>query len=184
MFIHLLWKLAGVCNSSYHVTILLLDEGACLPPEITNGNFLLRKQGWYPHGHKIWVTCVEGYEHHNNLATAQCSSGTWSTLPVCTSKFRPVERLLSVHLSPCHRRKCPSPTEPHVACDEPPRIPHAAVINQGHREVFADGSQVQYQCKEGYTVEGESTDKKSIICIGGRWTDVPTCSKWKRCTFP
>lgn len=171
-------------SPSHHVTLLLLDEGACLPPEITNANIPPSKQGWYPNGKKIRVTCVEGYTHQNFLATAQCGNGSWSSVPVCTSKFRRVEMLLSVNLSPCHRRKCPSPTERLGACDEPPRIPHAVVINRGHQEVFAEDSQVQYQCKEGYVMEGESGNQKSIFCIGGKWTDVPTCSKWKRCTFP
>ncbi|TWW72810.1 hypothetical protein D4764_15G0002040 [Takifugu flavidus] len=132
-------------------------EGACLPPEITNANFPPSELGWYPHGHKIRVTCIEGYTHQNFLATAQCGNGSWSTLPVCTKNLG--------------------------ACDEPPRILNAVVINRGHQEVFTEDSQVQYQCKEGYEMEGGSTDKKSI-CIGGKWTDVPKCSKWKRCTFP
>ncbi|XP_056912827.1 complement factor H-like [Takifugu flavidus] len=126
-----------------------IDEGACLPPEITNANFPPSELGWYPHGHKIRVTCIEGYTHQNFRATAQCWNGSWSTLPVCTK-----------HLG---------------ACDEPPRIPHAVVINWDHQEVFTEDSQVQYQCKEGYEMEGGSTDKKSI-CIGGKWTDVPTCT--------
>eukprot|EP00066_Takifugu_rubripes_P025664 XP_011614930.1 PREDICTED: complement factor H-related protein 2 [Takifugu rubripes] len=126
-----------------------IDEGACLPPEITNANFPPSDNGWYPHGHKIRVTCIEGYTHQNFRATAQCGNGSWSTLPVCTK-----------HLG---------------ACDEPPRILNAVVINRGHQEVFTEDSQVQYQCKEGYVMEGGSADKKSI-CSGGKWADVPKCT--------
>uniref|UniRef100_A0A3Q2TJB0 Sushi domain-containing protein n=1 Tax=Fundulus heteroclitus TaxID=8078 RepID=A0A3Q2TJB0_FUNHE len=38
-------------------------------------------------------------------------------------------------------------------------------------------SEVEYQCKHGFTTE-EGATKKSVFCRAGLWTDSPTCSKW------
>lgn len=66
------------------------------------------------------------------------------------------------------------------ACGEPPRVLHAVVIKQGYQELFPEDALVQYQCKDGYEMEGGTEDKKSIYCINGTWTEAPTCSKWSR----
>lgn len=61
-------------------------------------------------------------------------------------------------------------------CGEPPQIPHA-VIRQGYQDLFAAYTELQYECEEGYSVEGADT-KASINCIDGNWKDGPVCSKW------
>lgn len=68
-------------------------------------------------------------------------------------------------------------TESVQACGEPPKIPHAVIINQKYQEVFPVDSEVQYECEDGYTVEG-APSKKYVFCIAGNWTEGPTCSKW------
>lgn len=81
-------------------------------------------------------------------------------------------------MSPSHERNCPFWIERAGTCGEPPQVLHAVVINQGPREVFPEDSLVQYQCKDGYEMMGETDDHKSIYCIKGNWTEPPTCSKW------
>ena len=68
-------------------------------------------------------------------------------------------------------------TENLQTCGVPAKIPHAVIINQGYQDVFAADSEVQYQCEDGFTVDGADT-KKSIFCIVGNWTTGPPCSKW------
>ena len=66
------------------------------------------------------------------------------------------------------------------ACSEPPQIPHAVIIRQRYQEIFPEDAEVQYECEHGYTVEGDDSSK-SIFCMAGNWTAVPTCSKWTKC---
>lgn len=68
-------------------------------------------------------------------------------------------------------------TESIYACDPPPQVPHAVIIHQEFQELFAEDSEVQYQCEDGYTTE-EGNKNKYIYCIAGNWTEEPTCSKW------
>lgn len=63
------------------------------------------------------------------------------------------------------------------SCNEPPKISHAVIIHQ-YKEVFSAGSEVQYECEEGYTREGNN-----IICEHGQWTAGPTCSKCVKNSF-
>lgn len=63
------------------------------------------------------------------------------------------------------------------ACGEPPQIPHAVIVRQGYQDFFAVDTELQYECEDGYTVDGVDT-KTSIYCISGNWTDGPMCSKW------
>lgn len=162
---------------SHLVKNILLDERACLPPEIPNAISSLGATRWYQHGDKIRVNCDKGFEHQKFDATAVCKNGTWSTLPVCTSKSRRVKMLLSPNMMPPHGHNCPFWIERAGSCGEPPQVLHAVVINHGHREVFPEDSLVQYQCKEGYVMKGGTDDPKSIYCISGNWTEAPTCSK-------
>lgn len=61
------------------------------------------------------------------------------------------------------------------ACSVPPKIPHAVIVHQDYQEVFAAGSEVQYECEDGYTAEGAHNTKS--VCTQGSWTQGPTCSK-------
>lgn len=113
-----------------------------------------------------------------------CEKGSWSSVPVCTSKSRRVKVPLRVNLSPSHARNCPFWLEDPGACGEPPQIPHAVVMNRAHQEVFPEDSEVRYQCKDGYVMDDGPDDQKSIFCIRGNWPEAPTCSKWNGVLFP
>ncbi|XP_004570521.1 complement factor H-related protein 2 [Maylandia zebra] len=122
-----------------------IDQNACLPPTISHGKYDKAEDGWYKERYSILVQCDDGYERKGN-SRPRCRSGTWSPLPVC------------------ERRR--------DSCSEPPKISHAVIIHQ-YKEVFSAGSEVQYECEEGYTREGNNI----IICERGQWTAGPTCNK-------
>uniref|UniRef100_A0A665TMW7 Sushi domain-containing protein n=1 Tax=Echeneis naucrates TaxID=173247 RepID=A0A665TMW7_ECHNA len=119
---------------------------ACFPPTIPNGKYTESSDGWYEERHILRIRCDPGYEQLNQIATASCLNGTWSSLPICESNI--------------------------TSCSGPPQIPHAVVI-QEYQEVFA--SVVLYQCDNGYFME-DGQNRKSISCTAGTWTEAPTCS--------
>ncbi|XP_042082122.1 complement factor H [Haplochromis burtoni] len=121
-----------------------IAQNACLPPTIPHGKYDKAKDGWYKERDSIFVQCDDGYERKDNRSP-RCRSGTWSPLPVC------------------ERRR--------DSCSEPPKISHAVIIHQ-YKEVFSEGSEVQYECEEGYTREGNN-----IFCERGQWTAGPTCNE-------
>ncbi|XP_038570845.1 complement factor H-like isoform X1 [Micropterus salmoides] len=144
------WWATSTCQTGkWSHTPQCIDEAACLPPEMPNAKYTENQNGWYEDGHMIRITCEKGYEPKDQDVTAICRSGTWSSVSVC-------ERSIQV-------------------CGEPPKIPHAVIIDQEYQEVFAVDSEVQYECEDGYTVEGADS-KKSILCIAGNWTEGPPCT--------
>ncbi|XP_074506764.1 complement factor H-like isoform X1 [Sebastes fasciatus] len=147
------WATTTCLNGTWSHEPQCIDEKACMPPTIPNGIYTVNTNGWYEERDKIWITCNEGYKHKNRDATAECVNGTWTSVPICEK---------SIH-----------------ACGEPPQIPHAIIIDQEYQEVFPGDTEVQYECEDGYTVEGADT-KKSIYCIAGNWTEGPKCSTGTR----
>uniref|UniRef100_A0A673AH59 Sushi domain-containing protein n=1 Tax=Sphaeramia orbicularis TaxID=375764 RepID=A0A673AH59_9TELE len=59
----------------------VLDANACIAPEIPNAKYTKSPNGWHEEGHKIRVTCIDGYEDRNHLAIAQCVNGNWTSMP-------------------------------------------------------------------------------------------------------
>uniref|UniRef100_UPI0037E8A39F complement factor H-related protein 1-like n=1 Tax=Semicossyphus pulcher TaxID=241346 RepID=UPI0037E8A39F len=143
------WWASSKCqNSTWFPEPQCIDEKACTPLTIPNAGHTENSNGWFEEGHRIRITCDEGYELKNLDATAICINGTWSSVPVCEKSL--------------------------YACGEPPKIPHAVIIGHRYQEVFAADSKVQYECEDGFTVEGADS-KKSIFCMSGIWTEGPTC---------
>ncbi|XP_068427582.1 complement factor H-like [Clinocottus analis] len=128
-----------------------IDENACLPPSIPNAIYTVSTNGWYENKTRIRITCDKGYQDKQQDATAQCINGNWTSMPVCEKSV--------------------------LACGAPPQIPHAVIILQGYQDVFAVDTELQYECEDGYSVDGSVT-KTSIYCISGNWTKGPVCSKW------
>ncbi|KAI3374404.1 hypothetical protein L3Q82_006228 [Scortum barcoo] len=124
------------------------NERACLPPTIPNGKYNESSNGWYEDGFIISIKCEPGYEPKGWDVT--CKNGIWSPLVACERSNN--------------------------ACGEPPKISHAVIVHQGYREVFPENSQVHYECRDGYTVDGQDSTK-SITCRAGEWTEGPTCSR-------
>ncbi|KAM6990647.1 complement factor H-related protein 1-like isoform 2-T2 [Tautogolabrus adspersus] len=145
------WWATSTCqNGVWSPEPQCINEEDCLPPEIPNAKFNKKPSGWYNPGNTIRITCDEGYEPENRDATALCSNGTWTSVPVCKISSN--------------------------ACGEPPQIPNAVIIGQKYQEVFAADSKVKYECEDGYSAEGAES-KKLIICISGNWSEGPTCSR-------
>ncbi|XP_069366766.1 complement factor H-related protein 1-like isoform X2 [Paralichthys olivaceus] len=144
------WWATSVCqDGTWSHTPQCIDEKGCFPPTIANGKYTHASDGWYEEESVIRITCDKGYEHKNNLATAKCANGTWSSLPTCEQSIK--------------------------TCSMPPKVPHAVIVHQGYLELFPEDSKVHYECKDGYRMEG--SDKNPIVCLAGTWTEYPTCSK-------
>ncbi|XP_040911069.1 complement factor H-like isoform X2 [Toxotes jaculatrix] len=143
------WWATSTCqNGKWSPQPQCIDENACIPITIPNSKYTENENGWYAQGATLRTTCDKGYEHKNRDATAKCVNGTWSSVPVC-EKSR-------------------------STCSEPPKIPHAVIIHREYQEVFFADTAVQYECEDGYTVEGTHINK-SIICMSGDWTEAPPC---------
>ncbi|XP_042353681.1 complement factor H-related protein 1-like isoform X2 [Plectropomus leopardus] len=143
------WWATSTCqNGKWSHKPQCIDQNDCFPPDLPNAKYKENPSGWYRNGHRIRITCDNGYEPKSRHVIATCIRGTWRSVPIC---------------------------EKHVdACGEPPKIPHAVIIQQEYQEVFAPDSEVQFECEGGYTVE-ETDTKNSIMCIFGNWTEGPTC---------
>ncbi|XP_075954644.1 complement factor H-related protein 1-like [Anarhichas minor] len=141
------WATSTCLNGTWSPEPQCIDEKACIAPDIPNAQYI-EKSGWYNDGHKIRITCNEGYDPKDHDVTTTCINGKWSSVPVCEK---------NIH-----------------ACGEPPQIPHAVIILQGYQEFFAADTTVQYECEDGYTVEGGDA-KKYVYCIAGNWTEGPVC---------
>ncbi|XP_034744558.1 coagulation factor XIII B chain-like [Etheostoma cragini] len=145
------WWATIICqNGTWSHTPQCIDEQACIPLDIPNGKYKKSPKGLYDNKQSIYIKCDKGYESKNRDATAICSNGTWTSVPVC-------ERSIET-------------------CGEPPKIPHAVIIHQEYQELFAADSEVQYECEDGYSVEGGGT-KDSITCMSGNWTEGPKCQR-------
>ncbi|XP_067331885.1 complement factor H-like isoform X2 [Channa argus] len=152
------WWATSTCeNGVWSPKPQCIGENLCLSPNIPNAIYRGTQNGWYEEGEVFRVTCDKGYKLKNQAATARCNNGTWSSLPIC-------ER--DIH-----------------SCGEPPKVPHAVIINQEYQELFAVDSEVQYKCEDGYTTEGGNTTK-SIFCISGAWTEGPICRDIHSCGEP
>ncbi|XP_038139473.1 complement factor H-like isoform X1 [Cyprinodon tularosa] len=130
----------------------------CSAPRIDAG-FFLPLQESYSHGTKINYACDDGYKPPGKgwWGTSVCIDGEWFGIPICVESL-PV-------------------------CSEPPKRLNAIVINQRYQEVFSLDTQVEYQCKDGYTTEQGATNK-SVFCRAGGWTEGPTCKRPSACGRP
>uniref|UniRef100_A0A3P8RYR3 Sushi domain-containing protein n=1 Tax=Amphiprion percula TaxID=161767 RepID=A0A3P8RYR3_AMPPE len=150
------WWATSICeNGKWSHQPQCINEKACIHPTVPNAKHPDNSNSWYEEGSTITITCNNGYEP--KATTVKCVNGTWSSAPVCDKSID--------------------------ACDEPPQIPHAVIIDRGYQEVFAVGSRVQYECEGGYTTEGTNT-QKSIICSSGSWSEGPICKSPNDCVEP
>ncbi|XP_049602572.1 complement factor H-related protein 1-like isoform X1 [Syngnathus scovelli] len=144
------WGTTTCQNGKWSPQPQCIDDKNCIPPAIAHAKFTSSLMGWYENGKVIRITCDAGYSYKDGNAIAQCVNGSWDSVPICERSIQ--------------------------ACDEPPRIPHAVIINQGPRQdVYAPDTETLYECEDGYDLEGNQ--KKSIFCIGGTWSVAPPCIK-------
>ncbi|XP_034411339.1 coagulation factor XIII B chain-like [Cyclopterus lumpus] len=140
------WATSTCLNGIWSPQPQCIDEKACIAADIANAKYTEQQGSWYEDGHTIRITCNEEYDPKGWKDTAKCIDGKWSPVLVCEKSLR--------------------------ACGAPPQIPHAVIILQGYQDLFAAGTELQYECEDGYTVEGGDT-KTSIHCIARKWTDGP-----------
>ncbi|XP_053185654.1 coagulation factor XIII B chain-like isoform X1 [Scomber japonicus] len=130
-------------------------QQSCTAPNL-DGGFFAPKLETYPHGAQLTYTCNSGRVPvvRGWWVTSSCQNGKWSHEPQCIE---------SLH-----------------ACSVPPKIPHAIIINQEYQDLFAADSVLQYECEEGFTVEGVDTKKNHHLY---QWKldyslTVPQYRKW------
>ncbi|XP_060940989.1 complement factor H-related protein 5-like isoform X2 [Limanda limanda] len=144
------WWADSVCqNGVWSPKPRCIEEEACILPTIANAKYTEDSEGWHKEGHTIRITCNKGYEHKDNMATAKCTNGTWSSLPSCEISSK--------------------------SCPVPPQDPHAVIIDQGYQELFPQDAEVKYECQVGYSIEGSPNYTR--ICLAGTWSDGQMCSK-------
>uniref|UniRef100_A0AAZ1Y5S6 Sushi domain-containing protein n=1 Tax=Oreochromis aureus TaxID=47969 RepID=A0AAZ1Y5S6_OREAU len=169
---------------------------ACDAPTL-DGGFFAPKQETYSHGTKLSYTCNEGRQLAMKgwWATSTCHNGRWSHQPQCIAASKTWEGRICYFTGMVGREKKGRHKETRTmrektkdlvltagtgsekcmnACSVPPKIPHAVIVHQDYQEVFAAGSEVQYECEDGYTAEG-AHNKKSV-CTQGSWAQGPTCT--------
>ncbi|XP_071379327.1 complement factor H-related protein 1-like [Centroberyx affinis] len=146
------WWATSTCqNGKWSHKPQCIDEKSCLPPSISNAKYTENPNGWYEETEKIRITCDNGYIFTDHDATAECKNGTWTSIPICEKSS--------------------------YACDEPPKIPHAVITNLEDQEVFAEDSEVSYECEDGYAVEGTADTQTVLYCFAGDWSTGQPCSK-------
>ncbi|XP_077955272.1 complement factor H-related protein 2-like isoform X3 [Gasterosteus aculeatus] len=126
------------------------SDQPCSAPEL-NGGYLVPEQSSYDHKTTLYYGCDNGRKPavEGWWATSTCLDGIWSPKPQCIENIN--------------------------SCEEPPQIPHAVIIHRGYQEIFPDSTELEYECEDGYSVEGADS-KKSLNCISGNWTSSPPCS--------
>ncbi|XP_060940991.1 complement factor H-like isoform X4 [Limanda limanda] len=143
------WWADSVCqNGVWSPKPRCIEEEACILPTIANAKYTEDSEGWHKEGHTIRITCNKGYEHKDNMATAKCTNGTWSSLPSCEISIK--------------------------SCRAPPKDPHAVIIDQGYQEMFPEDAGVKYKCEVGYSIEG--SHNYTLFCLAGTWSEGPMCT--------
>ncbi|KAG7239068.1 hypothetical protein INR49_030220, partial [Caranx melampygus] len=142
------WWASSTCeNGKWVHEPQCIDEQDCILPTIPNGQNT-ENVTVFKNGDTLHIKCNKGYDHKDDVATARCENGEWSSLPICEKNA--------------------------TACGHPPKVPHAVILQQGYMEVFPAGTEVLYICEDGYAIEGTHA---SIFCKAGDWEKEPTCSQ-------
>ncbi|RVE61568.1 hypothetical protein OJAV_G00171910 [Oryzias javanicus] len=143
------WWGTSTCNDgTWFPDIFCIDKNFCVPPEIPHGKSLT-PTGWFEEKHKLRVDCDQGYRPRSLSPQPQCIKGSWDLIPVCEKKAD--------------------------ACDRPPKILNATIIHEATQKVFAEGSRLQYKCKDGHSIE-KGISEEFITCSSGKWTTALPCS--------
>nr|XP_046247894.1 complement factor H-like [Scatophagus argus] len=121
-----------------------IDERACGGiPVIPNGN-MPRQHYLYQHSESVQITCKEGFQAQ--IDRLICQEGKWNANGLA---FKTICRPLASN------------------CKAPPRVANAVVVGAYKKQYLSD-SEVIYQCRDNYTMEGESR----LRCKDGEWEEV------------
>uniref|UniRef100_A0A3Q2ZT35 Sushi domain-containing protein n=1 Tax=Kryptolebias marmoratus TaxID=37003 RepID=A0A3Q2ZT35_KRYMA len=151
------WWATSTCqNGNWSHAPQCIGETFCFPLTIPNAKDIKTSSVFFENGHMIEITCNRGYVPKDQQNSAYCKNGKWISVPICEKSPR--------------------------ACSEPPNSPNSVIIHQKYQDVFDTGSEVEYQCKDGYVTEDKKT-KKSITCNDGTWTEGSVCSETNGCDY-
>ncbi|KAK2835147.1 hypothetical protein Q5P01_015631 [Channa striata] len=131
------WGSAKCTESVWSGLEHCIDETHCGLPEIPNA-VVTPKFHNYKQGESVQIFCDQGYRAL--VETLLCDNGKWPD---------------------GHKQICEPSAEP---CKPPPKVENAVVVSSYLTEYLSD-SEVTYQCRKSYTMEGNNT----ITCKNGEW---------------
>uniref|UniRef100_A0A8C7XJ78 Sushi domain-containing protein n=1 Tax=Oryzias sinensis TaxID=183150 RepID=A0A8C7XJ78_9TELE len=143
------WGTTTCQNGKWFPEPFCIDQNSCVPPKIPGGK-CSTTSGWFEENEKLTVDCDPGYRLTKAFPQPTCIKGSWTSIPTCEKK--------------------------RGACDRPPKISNATILHEASQEVFAEGSQLRYECKEGHNTEDGKT-QESISCRAGWWMTPLPCSR-------
>uniref|UniRef100_A0A3Q3BQU6 Sushi domain-containing protein n=1 Tax=Haplochromis burtoni TaxID=8153 RepID=A0A3Q3BQU6_HAPBU len=89
-------------------------------------------------GDTVRYTCISGYKRKDGVTRATCTRDGWEPNPLCEGMVNP-----------------------------PPKVENAFITTR-YRKQYPSGSEVTYQCRDKYTIEGNATLK----CTAGEWKEL------------
>ncbi|KAF3690587.1 Complement factor H H factor 1 Precursor [Channa argus] len=139
------WWSAAKCNDSVWSELhQCIANTSCSLPDVPNGE-VTPKQNSYEQDANVLIICKQGYQ--SEVAELTCREGKWPELQqICTPMTN--------------------------TCPPPPKVKNAVVVTSYQKEYLHD-SEVTYQCRQSYTIEGNN----KITCKNGEWQNVDiTCT--------
>ncbi|XP_067369007.1 complement factor H-like isoform X2 [Channa argus] len=139
------WWSAAKCNDSVWSELhQCIANTSCSLPDVPNGE-VTPKQNSYEQDANVLIICKQGYR--SEVAELTCREGKWPELQqICTPMTN--------------------------TCPPPPKVKNAVVVTSYQKEYLHD-SEVTYQCRQSYTIEGNN----KITCKNGEWQNVDiTCT--------
>ncbi|XP_020558924.1 complement receptor type 2 isoform X7 [Oryzias latipes] len=147
------------------------------PPEVANGLSSWSGPKNPKYGETVQYSCKEGYTLFGNSSITCDENGGYSPGP---PECKETTSTVTIAISTSHRNKLAttqiastvSPSQEAVVCKTPPEVANASSSWSGPKNPKY-GETVQYSCKEGYTLFGNS----SITCDenGGYSPGPPEC---------
>ncbi|XP_041126854.1 complement factor H-like, partial [Polyodon spathula] len=125
------------------------------PPVVDNAVIIQRIKLFYDNNDQVAYQCKRGYKFqgHYSYKYIRCLHGKWSNPPECLRS----------------------------TCDPPPAVDNAEIIN-GERRYYEDNDWIQYQCVQGYRLEGSYPYS---TCLQGKWSNAPKCISLRpKCGLP
>ncbi|XP_053287467.1 complement factor H [Pleuronectes platessa] len=135
------WAEAECHDRRWPVLHQCIENNACGDvPEISNGE-VRSLRSHHAEGESVTITCKKGFTGRVKQLT--CRAGNWTSEGLSLTTI------------------CEPDAE---SCSPPPKVQHTVVVGLYQRE-FLSGSDVTYQCRDSYQMEGDAT----IRCNDGNW---------------
>ncbi|XP_040896644.1 complement factor H-like [Toxotes jaculatrix] len=149
------WRKATCDGRSWSGFDQCIEKSQCGEiPVIPNGKVESQNKV-YDHGENLKITCKTGYTPEPDDLI--CQEGKWRSDGPLKAICTPIEK----------------------HCGPPSKVENAVILTSYQRE-YLSGSEVTYQCRDNYTLEGEAT----IRCNNGKWEKRSINCTLKPCQLP